>query len=595
MSGSSPFGPFAQVNTAIPLSAGQNVKPPPNLLEMAGQQQTLMGNALQQQVVGQGLASQQAIGRAYQAATDPITGQVDQNKFRALVAGDPAAALGAQAAGGTSLGQQQDAYKVGAADLSQSVSRAGVFGSALAPLLAQGDSVAPEDVYSTVARLHAAGVPVDGAVAQIATTMPHTAGPALHQWILGVTGAGMEPGTFLPKPGFVPTGGAQTGVDTNPITNPGVTSTSLPMTMTPGEQATPVPGPVLPGGGRTSIPLGQYAAGHGMSGLIPGTGRVPSALIGPGGAPAAAPGTDPNMPPGQRSPGFPPQGTPDAAPVRAPTAAPAASMPAPDGGGPGYGAPTQTSLGPGQEAGLTAAGNASAGQWSDLQRQVGGSSAGGGSAGRIYTLQKSLNLLQQLGPQGTGPGAAGAQSIIRYAQSMPIIGGLVSGITNPQDISNYDEANKYLTAYAAARAGAHGGTTDSQLATTLSSNASLHISGLAAQDVVKANLGLERMDQAQAQAFAQTGQTPDQFSTFSAQWNRSMDPRAFIADQLSPGQVTSMVKGMSPAEQAKFRSTYSSAVQNGWMSPPAWAQPQPSAPAPGTPSAPAGASVPTGD
>ena len=454
--------------------------------------------------------------------------------------------------------------------------------------------------------MHQAGIPTDEAVGQ-AATMPHQGGAALHQWLQSVAGSTMKAGDFLPQTSFVNTGGSVQGVDTNPITNPNAPSTSLPATLSPGEQTQPVTGPPTASGAPTTIPAAQFAAQHGLGGLIPSTGRapLPSSLVGPGGAPngpqgGGMPQNTEQSPQAGQSPfgnggawGADPSsssqpsawGGSNPASSRQPAAAQSPfggggawnGADASNGGQPSgaqspFGAPTQTGLGPGQKVGIEAGANASASQWADLQHQVGGTSAGGGSAGRIYQLQQSLKSLQQLGPQGTGPGAAGMQSVIRYAQSMPFVGGLVSGVTSPDQIANYDEANKYLTQYASAKAGAHGGTTDSQLATALSGNASTHISNLAAQNVVKANIGLERMDQAQAQAFQQTGQTPDQFSNFSAGWNRSMDPRAFIADQLTPQQLQSTVSSMSPANRTKFQSTYNQAVTNGWMNPPAWAQ-----------------------
>ena len=113
-----------------------------------------------------------------------------------------------------------------------------------------------------------------------------------------------------------------------------------------------------------------------------------------------------------------------------------------------------------------------------------------------------------------------------------------------------------------------GSGTDQHLATTLSSNASTHIRNLAAQDVVKANIGLERVDQAQLAGFQQgldpatvqpTGQqfTPDQFSDYSSKWNTAHDARAFVADHLTPQQFSTMLSGMSPADQVKFGATLS--------------------------------------
>ena len=587
MSGSS-----SVLNPNIALQAGQGTTQPVNMLTQAGDITSLQRNMLALQQGKQGLQSTLAIGQAAQQSINP-DGTVDQGKFRTLVSQDPDAAYGAQAAIGTSQDQQEQGLKVQGSQLDLQTAKAGVFSSALGPLLAQGNAVTSSDVFGVLARLHAQGVPVDEAAAQVASTMPSQGGAGLHSWLQDTVGQSMAPSDFLPKPNYINTGGTVQAIDANPLTNSSATSASVPMTLSPGEQVNPFAGPLTPGGGKTVIPAASFAASHGLGSLIPSTGRasLPPSLVGPNGGPSPAAGSgfaagpapsapQPNAAPPASSGGQSPfggggawgsgpatgAGAPAGASAGAATSTPAAGSSSP------YGTPMQTTLGPGQEAGLAAAGAQSAQQWAGLQSQVGGSAAGGGSAGRIYQLQKSLGLLQQLGPQGTGPSAASSQQLVSYVRSLPVIGGLASVIGNPQNVTNYDEANKYLTAYAAARAGAHGGTTDSQLATTLSSNASTHISNLAAQDVVKANIGLERMDQAQAQAFQKSGQTPDQFANFSANWNASMDPRAFVAPELSPQQFSTMVGGMSPADRTKFQSTYNTGISNGWIGPPAWAQ-----------------------
>ncbi len=284
---------------------------------------------------------------------------------------------------------------------------------------------------------------------------------------------------------------------------------------------------------------------------------------------------------------------PNAAPSQSAAPAGQGAAPAPTYGTP---APMVTGLGPGQQAALDVAGKASADQWAALQNSVGGTAGAGGSgsAARIYMAQHALDLLQQGGPNATGPSAPAVTGALSYMQSLPGVGPLANklGITDPQSISNFEEIKKVLTASAMGRASAHGGTTDSQLATTLASNPSATLSTLTNSDLLKANIGLERMDQAQAKSFStatdpSTGapMTPDQFSGFSSDWNSKMDPRAFVADQLSPQQFASTVKGMSPDDQAKFQNTFNTAVKNGWMAPPAWMQ-QPSAAAAPTAAAP---------
>ncbi len=73
-----------------------------------------------------------------------------------------------------------------------------------------------------------------------------------------------------------------------------------------------------------------------------------------------------------------------------------------------------------------------------------------------------------------------------------------------------------------------------------------------------------------------TGQqfTPDQFADYSSKWNTAHDARAFVADHITPQQFGTMLSGMSPADQAKFGATLNSGIQQGFINPPAWMQPQ---------------------
>lgn len=209
---------------------------------------------------------------------------------------------------------------------------------------------------------------------------------------------------------------------------------------------------------------------------------------------------------------------------------------------PQQGIVTGVPMGAAAAADETARGSAKA--WNDLRADV------GGTASRIYQLGQALRGLQG---SPTGPGTETMNNIKSFisAQSPDVLKRM--GLNPDVDkIKSYDEANKYLTAFAAAQAGALGQGTDSKLATALSANASTHISNLAAQDVVKANIGLERMKQAQASAFQASGQPPQNYSDWAIGWNKDTDPRAFVIDQMTPTERATMLKGMKPSEQKKF-------------------------------------------
>lgn len=179
-----------------------------------------------------------------------------------------------------------------------------------------------------------------------------------------------------------------------------------------------------------------------------------------------------------------------------------------------------------------------------------------GSGARVYQLQTALTALQNA---PTGKGAEAFNTLKSYLQTANVPG------VDADKIKNFDEANKYLTQYALNQAGQLGQGTDSKLATTLSGNASTSISNLAAQDVVKANIGLERMKQAQVAAFNQSGLPPEQYQKFSSQWNSKVDPRVFILDQLDPQAKAKLRDSMNPAQRQQFTVMYNTALRNNWI------------------------------
>jgi hypothetical protein len=186
----------------------------------------------------------------------------------------------------------------------------------------------------------------------------------------------------------------------------------------------------------------------------------------------------------------------------------------------------------------------------------------GGSPMRIFTLQKALGDLQGT---NTGPGTAGRNEIISYANAaLHAVDPNAPGI-DPKGVAAYDEANKYLTAYAQQQANSFGSGTDSALAAAFSSNPSTHISSLAAQDVIKTNIALERMSQVAAQVAQAQNVQPGQFLQWKAQFGTQVDPRAFAFPEMSIEARAALVKQLrqSPTQYQKFAQSLQLAVQYG--------------------------------
>lgn len=177
------------------------------------------------------------------------------------------------------------------------------------------------------------------------------------------------------------------------------------------------------------------------------------------------------------------------------------------------------------------------------------------SGARVFQLQKADAALADA---QTGHGAQRIQDLRSVLTTLGI-----APASEVDKVKSFDEANKYLTAYALNAASSLGQGTDSKLAAALTANASTKISNLAARDVVKAAIGLERMKQAQVAGFEASGEGAENYGTFAANWAKNTDPRAFIVDQLPKDKRAAMVKGMSAAEQKRFLSSLRSAISAG--------------------------------
>ena len=186
----------------------------------------------------------------------------------------------------------------------------------------------------------------------------------------------------------------------------------------------------------------------------------------------------------------------------------------------------------------------------------------------MVPLTKARDALIKLGPGETGPLTDKFNELKSFAQTLPIVKGLV----DPNTIQNYDEAKKYLVQYAMAT-GASPGTND-KLAAAFSGNASTDISNAAAVDVVKTNIALRRLQNAQVTAFNQAKQqnpslSPSQYSQWLVKFNNDQDPVAYGFDQMEPAQRKSYFKSLkTPEAQNKFLASLKTAQDLNLLSPP---------------------------
>lgn len=223
-------------------------------------------------------------------------------------------------------------------------------------------------------------------------------------------------------------------------------------------------------------------------------------------------------------------------------------------GGPGGGPGTfQTGLAPGQSQAM----EGSAKAWQTLRDDV------GQSAERVFTLEEALKALKTA---PTGKGSTWQNDLRSYAITL----GMTEDPNVKDEVAAFDKANKYLTQYAMRQSAQLGTGTDQKLATALTGNASTEISKLAAEDVVKANLALERMKQAQAFMFEESGELPGQFSKWASKWNREVDPRAFMVDLVGPKERKKIIDSLKGPSRQRFLNGVRMAIDSGLISPEAF-------------------------
>lgn len=330
-------------------------------------------------------------------------------------------------------------------------------------------------------------------------------------------------------------------INSDGFTNQPRVAGSIQNTLDPAAAASLQAGPVDPVTGvKTMIPMGRAAEQYGLA--------APGTYTGAGGGGADA------IPISINRSG---QITKRAMSEGGQTMQPSISPPGPAAGGaPAFGSNTsatmpsggiQTEPSPGQAVALKSSGDqyAAAGQNQATYAQ------------QMQQLQSGLTSLQNT---NTGPGTEARQAIASYMLALPGgIGQYLPGV-DPKSIAAFDEANKYLTQAAVGSPSAT--RSDAGQNAAIQSNPSVHISNSAAQDVLKANIGFRRTEMANYAAFAKTGQDPGQFTSWLAQRNQQIDPRAYSVDLLSQPQRQGFMSSLSGQAKAKFLGSVRDAIAN---------------------------------
>lgn len=197
-------------------------------------------------------------------------------------------------------------------------------------------------------------------------------------------------------------------------------------------------------------------------------------------------------------------------------------------------APIPTGLPPGAMAPLAASGESYAKDLADSRNY----------GERMNPLRQAIPLLEKLGKSGAGPGQETVQHFKAFANTFGI------PTFNQKTIPDYAEAKKYLAQNGAAVAPS--GTNMVVAENAFASNPNMSQPQQAAVDLSKMLYGLGRMKQASILAFKETGLPANQYTDWASRWSPQQDPRAYMADLMSPEDRARLSKAIkSGSEQAK--------------------------------------------
>lgn len=219
------------------------------------------GQALQQQ-----LDANRAVSAAYQQATDPTTGKVDNNKLMGIISQDPRAAYNmSQIAQGINT-QQQQQIGIDSAKLEQSIKAQSGLRQGLGSLLTKPD-LSPQDVMNFgVTQLQAGAITPQVFQAEM-QSMPQDP-QALRGWLqqhyMSALNGETQLNAMMPKYAQVNTGPATVAVNQNPLAAGGGVGTvgyTVQNGLSPSESI--APGITLNQGGQpTTYTKGQMAGGQ---------------------------------------------------------------------------------------------------------------------------------------------------------------------------------------------------------------------------------------------------------------------------------------------------------------------------------------------
>jgi hypothetical protein len=460
------------------------------------------------------LNANQAISEAYRQSVDPNTGEVDFGRLQSLASQNGAGAFLPEFMG--QIAQQRNSqlqYDTGKLEQAykQQQGVRGVVGSmALDPNLGKMD-MSQNIAQQIVGMVQSGLLPQDMAIRELKGIPgdPSQQKAWVTNHLLNSLSGEAKIQAMMPKVVTADTGQGTAFLNQNPLTGEMTPNTFVGKGMTQSELATPKT-ITMPDGSQRQVTTQQWLQ------------------MMNGGAPAGAPGAQPSPSGADYTGRYPPGGSAGAAPG------------------------TLSSLSPAQQSALSAQGGSSNTAAQDLHNAA-------------ADVPMRLNLLQQardsLNGIQTGPGTDWRNTAKSFFNALSPDLAKKAGWTG--DVQNYDEFKKILTNYASSVSGSLGSGTDARLNAAITGNANPNISKLANEDILAKTMAAEKMRAAQDYAFQNSGLTTDKFNQWQSQWNKAVDPQAFVFTSMSPAQKEDFIDRQKKAGTfAKFKANLGNLVRN---------------------------------
>jgi hypothetical protein len=494
-----PLDPSIPLQAQVPNTLASLQQP----IQTAANLQSLKQNQMR-------LGANQAISDAYKQSVDPNTGEVDFGKLQSLASQNGAGAFLPEFMG--QIAQQRNSqlqYDTGKLEqaLKQQQNLRGMIGSlAIDPNLGKADmssSIAQQIVSAVQSGL----LPQDAAVREL-KAIPGDPGQQaawVRNHLINSLSNEAKLQAIMPAQVAAPTGQGTAFFNRNPLTGEMTPSGFVKQGMTAAELAAPKT-ITMPNGSQRQVTTEQWLQ------MVNGSGTSKPPTSGGG---AEYTGRYPN----------------ESAPTE-----------------PGV----LTSLGPAQQAALSAQGTTANQAAQELHNAA-------------ADVPMRLNLLEQardsLSGIQTGPGTDWRNTAKSFFNALAPDMAKKIGWTG--DVQNYDEFKKILTNYASSVSGSLGSGTDARLNAAITGNANPGISKLANENILTKTMAAEKMRAAQDYAFQNSGLTTDKFNQWQSQWNKAVNPDAFVFTSMSPQQQQAYLKRQSPAQMAKFKSDLGNLVRAG--------------------------------